>query len=359
MNAPERVSTSASPRPLIAGPSAWFGPDIAKRPEEWTYQLSTDEIAEIEAATASVRARGIDTADIRSADFPLPTFAAVLHKLRDEILNGRGFVLIRGLPVDNRPIADSASAYFGIGAHIGGARSQNAKGHVLGHVRDLGLSTNDPRVRTYQTTERQYPHTDSCDIVGLLCLKTAKSGGLSSLVSSNTIYNVMAARRPDLVARLFEPFATDRRGEVPEGKRPWFDMPVFNDYAGYLSAIYSRTYVRSAQRFPDARRLTATDLEALDYFDSLAESPELRLDIEFQPGDIQLVHNHTLLHDRTAFEDWPEPERKRHLLRLWLSPPGARPLPPIYAERYGSIEIGNRGGIICKNTKMHAPLEPV
>jgi len=347
------------PRPLIEGPSAWFGADLAKRPKEWIHQLSAPEIAEIDAATADIRARNIDIADIRKSDFPLPTLAPVLDRMRGEILNGRGFMLIRGLPVEGRPIADSATAYFGIGTHFGSARSQNAKGHVLGHVRDMGLSTNDPKVRTYQTTERQHFHTDSCDIVGLLCLKTAQSGGLSSLTSSNTIYNVMAERRPDLVRRLFQPFATDRRGEVPEGKLPWFDMPVFNDYAGYLSAIYSRTYVRSSQRFPDARRLTPQDLEALDMFDSLAESPELRLDIQFQPGDIQLVHNHTLLHDRTAFVDWPESERKRHLLRLWLAAPGARPLPPIYAERYGSLEEGNRGGIICKDTRLHAPLEPV
>ena len=347
------------PRPLIEGPSAWFGADLAKRPKEWIHQLSAPEIAEIDAATADIRARNIDIADIRKSDFPLPILAPVLDRMRGEILNGRGFMLIRGLPVEGRPIADSATAYFGIGTHFGSARSQNAKGHVLGHVRDMGLSTNDPKVRTYQTTERQHFHTDSCDIVGLLCLKTAQSGGLSSLTSSNTIYNVMAERRPDLVRLLFQPFATDRRGEVPEGKLPWFDMPVFNDYAGYLSAIYSRTYVRSSQRFPDARRLTPEDLEALDMFDSLAESPQLRLDIQFQPGDIQLVHNHTLLHDRTAFVDWPESERKRHLLRLWLAAPGARPLPPIYAERYGSLEEGNRGGIICKDTRLHAPLEPV
>ncbi len=347
------------PRPLIDGPSAWFGPDLVKRPEEWIHPLTATEIQEIEAATEAVQAKGIDIADIRKSDFPLPTLGPILDRMRGEILNGRGFVLIRGLPVEGRPIAASAAAYFGIGTHFGSARSQNAKGHVLGHVRDMGLSTNDPKVRTYQTTERQHFHTDSCDIVSLLCLKTSKSGGLSSLTSSNTIYNVMAERRPDLVRLLFQPFATDRRGEVPEGKLPWFDMPVFNDYAGYLSAIYSRTYVRSSQRFPDARRLTPEDLEALDMFDSLAESPELRLDIQFQPGDIQLVHNHTLLHDRTAFVDWPEPERKRHLLRLWLAAPGARPLPPIYAERYGSLEEGNRGGIICKDTRLHAPLEPV
>ena len=344
-------------RPLVRGASAWTGADIARRPEEWTYQLSATDLAEIEAATEACRGR--DIASITRADFPLPGFGPVLLRMRDEILNGRGFVLIRGLPVEGRPIADSATAYFGIGAHIGSARSQNAKGHVLGHVRDLGLGTDDPAVRTYQTTERQHFHTDSCDIVGLLCLQTSQSGGMSSLTSSNMVYNVMAERYPDLVWRLFQPFATDRRGEIPEGKKPWFDMPVFNDHQGYLSAIYSRTYVRSAQRFPEARRLSAEDLAALDCFDALAEDKELRLDITFRPGDIQFVHNHTILHDRTSFVDWPEPERKRHLLRLWLAAPGARPLPPVYAERYGSVEVGDRGGIICPGTKLHAPLEAV
>jgi hypothetical protein len=343
----------------VEGPAAWFGPDLATRPEDWTYHLTPRDCDEVATAVAGVRARGLDIAEITRADFPLPTLGPVLERLRGEVLNGRGFVLIRGLPVEDRPIADSATAYFGIGTWFGRARSQNAKGHLLGHVRDLGMSTDDPRVRTYQTTERQHFHTDSCDVVALLCLKTSKSGGLSSLVSSSTIYNVMATRRPDLVRLLFQPFATDRRGEIPEGKLPWFDMPVFHDHDGYLSAAYSRTYVRSSQRFPEARRLTEADLEALDLFDSLAESPELRLDITFRPGDIQFVHNHTLLHDRTAFVDWPEPERKRHLLRLWLAAPGARPLPPLFAERWGSLEVGNRGGIICPGTRLHAPLEPV
>jgi hypothetical protein len=345
------------PRPLVQGPSAWVGAELARRPEEWTYQLTPSDLAEIEAATMSCRDR--DIASITRADFPLPMFGRVLDRMRDELINGRGFVLLRGLPVEGRPIAESAAAYWGIGTYLGSARSQNAMGHVLGHVRDLGLATADPNVRTYQTTERQHFHTDSCDVVGLLCLKTAKQGGLSSLVSSNTIYNVMAERHPDLVWRLFEPFATDRRGEIPEGKKPWFDMPVFNEYQGYLSAIYSGTYIRSAQRFPEARKPTKEDFAALDCFDRLAEDNELRLDITFQPGDIQFVHNHTILHDRTGFVDWPEPERKRHLLRLWLAVPGARPLPPVYLERYGSIEVGDRGGIICPGTKLHAPLEPV
>ena len=347
------------PRPLVEGPSAWIGRELRARENEWIYLLSAAEVAEIERATAGVRYRGRDIADIGRADFPLPTLGARLDRMRDEILSGRGFVLIRGMPVEGRQIVDSAAAYWGIGTYLGYARSQNAKGHLLGHVRDLGLATSDPNVRTYQTTERQHFHTDSCDIVGLLCLKTAKSGGLSSLTSSMAIYNVMATRRPDLVARLFRPMPTDRRGEVPAGKKPFFEIPVYNDHAGYLSVLYSRTYINSSQRFPEARRLEPEDIEALDLFDDLANDADLRLDMQLRPGDMQFVHNHTILHDRTAFEDWPEPEKKRHLLRLWLAAPGARSLPPVYAERYGSVTVGDRGGIICPNTRLHAPLEPV
>jgi hypothetical protein len=342
----------------VAGPSAWTGAELRRR-DDWIYRLSASEIGEIDAAVAAVRGRGLELAEITRADFPLPTLANVLDRLRDEILNGRGFVLIRGLPVEDRPIKQNAAAYCGIGSYFGNPRSQNAMGHLLGHVRDLGLATTGPNVRTYQTTERQHFHTDSCDIVGLLYLKTAKRGGLSSITSSMAIYNVMARTRPDLLHRLFQPFATDRRGEVPAGKKPYFNIPVYNDYAGYLSVIYSRTYINSGQRFPDARRLSPEDIEALDYFDDLANDAELRLDMELRPGDMQFLHNHTILHDRTAFEDWAEPERKRHLLRLWLAAPGARPLPPVYAERYGSVTIGDRGGIICPGTKLHAPLEPV
>jgi len=349
---------AALPRPLVEGPSAWIGADLARRSADWTYSLASSELAEIAAAAAAVRARGLDLGALTRADFPLPRLGPRLDALRREVVDGSGFVLIRGLPVAGRALVDNAAAYLGIGSHFGHARSQNAMGHVLGHVRDLGLSAEkDPTVRIYQTTERQTFHTDSCDIVGLLCLKTAKAGGLSSIVSSMTIYNVMATRRPDLVQLLFRPFATDRRGEVPEGKRPYFEIPVFNDYAGFLSVIYARRYITSARRFAEVPPLAPEAVEALDYFDALANDPELRLDMEFQPGDMQFLHNHTILHDRTAYEDWPEPEDKRHLLRLWLAAPDARPLPPVYAERYGSVAIGDRGGIICPGTRLHVPVE--
>lgn len=345
--------------PEQTGAAAWYGPDVSRR-SDWLMPLAAAEVAEVEAATKALVARDADIAGITARDFPLPTLGAKLRaRVDDEVLNGRGFLLVRGLPVERWSMAESATAFFGLGAHLGSARSQNGKGHVLGHVQDLGLDVKDPNVRIYQTHERQTYHTDSCDIVSLLCLKTAKSGGLSALVSSTTIFNEMRRQRPDLLQLLFQPLATDRRGEVPEGQKPYFEIPVFNWHKGYLTAIYQRQYIDSAQRFADAPRLSPQQVEALDMFDRLANDPKLNLFMEFKPGDVQLVHNHTMLHDRTGFEDWPEPERRRHLLRLWLAADGGRPLPEIFAQRYGAVTVGDRGGIIVRGTKLHAPLEAV
>ena len=345
--------------PEQTGAAAWYGPEMVKR-TDWQMPLSRAEIAEVEAATTALASRDADIAAITPKEFPLPTLGPRLKaRVEGEVLNGRGFLLLRGLPVERWTMRESATAFYGLGAHLGSARSQNGKGHVLGHVQDLGLDVNDPNVRIYQTHERQTYHTDSCDIVGLLCLKTAQSGGLSALVSSTTIFNEMRRTRPDLLELLFQPIATDRRGEVPEGQKPYFEIPVFNWHEGFLTAIYQRQYVDSAQRFADAPRLGASQIEALDMFDALTNDPRLHLFMEFKPGDVQLVHNHTMLHDRTAFVDWPEPGRRRHLLRLWLAAHHARPLPPVFAQRYGSVEIGDRGGIIVRGTKLHAPLSAV
>jgi hypothetical protein len=337
----------------IDAPCAWYGPALNAQ-RDWLIELSSVEIAEIEAA---VQQTNCDIPSLQAADFPLPVLSARLAAWRDEVLDDRGFVLLRGLPVERWTRQAAAIAFYGLGAHLGRALPQNAQGHVLGHVKDLGHSSRDPHTRIYQTRERQTYHTDSCDIVALLCLQPAKRGGLSSLVSSTTIYNEMRQRRPDLLAELFKPIETDRRGEIPVGALPWFNIPVFNWHAGLLSAIYQRQYIESARRFAAVPPLTPRQIEALDLFDALANDLALHLLMEFRRGDVQLVHNHTLLHDRTAFEDWPEPERRRHLLRLWLAPPQARPLPPIYAERYGSVTPGARGGVNVAGARLIAPLE--
>jgi hypothetical protein len=342
---PERIET----------PAAWYGPAMAAR-AEWREMLTPAEGAEVAVATERLAAEGVDIVGIRPEDFPLPTLAPRLARIRGDVLDGRGFALIRGLPVFPDDIKRAAIAFFGIGSHLGAARAQNARGHVLGHVQDLGRSSADPTARIYQTSERQTFHTDSCDIVGLMCLKTAKSGGLSALVSAVTIYNEIRRRRPDLLPVLFQPIETDRRGEVPEGAKPYFRIPVFSWHRGLLSVIYQRQYIESARRFPDVAPLTQQQIEALDLFDALANDPALHMHMEFRPGDIQLVHNHTLLHDRTSFEDWPEPARKRHLLRLWLAPAEARVLPPVFAERYGSVVPGERGGVSVPGLRLNAPL---
>ena len=340
--------------PQISGPSAWCGPDMARQ-TDWHHTLGADEIEEIKKAAQSAPDSGLDPIAMQRENFPLPRLAPRLRQILSEVLEGRGFVLLRGLPVGAWGPWKSALAFLGLGLHFGHLRAQNAQGHLLGHVRDQGLSSKDPKVRIYQTRERQNYHTDSCDIVGLLCLQPARSGGLSSLVSSVTIFNEMRRRRPDLARVLFDPIETDRRGEAGPGERPYFRIPVFNWHAGLLSTIYQRAYIESARRFEGVSPLTSEQTAALDLFESLANDPALHFFMQFRAGDIQLVHNHTLLHDRTAFEDWPEPQRRRHLLRLWLAPTEARPLPAVFAERYGSVTPGKRGGIHAPGIALTVP----
>jgi hypothetical protein len=342
--------------PEINDASAWYG-SILKESSDWCIEFLTEaEVAEVENAAEKTRP-SFDLTSIDAEDFPLPTLGPRLRRLLNEVLNGRGFVLIKALPVERWTKRKAAIAFLGIGSHLGNLRMQNAAGHLLGHVRDLGQSSQDPNTRIYQTRERQTHHTDSCDVVSLLCLRTAKSGGLSSLVSSTTIFNEMRRRRPDLLKVLLNPIETDRRGEVPEAGKPYFSIPVFNWHEGLLSAIYQRQYIESARRFQGVRPLSPAQIEALDLFDELANDGTLNLTMELQPGDIQLVHNHTILHDRTAFEDFDDPERRRHLLRLWVAPPNARPLPEVFAERFGSVTPGDRGGIAVEGSRATIPFD--
>jgi hypothetical protein len=350
------LPSDATLPPETGDASAWYGPDFKGR-ADWIERLSEVEVAEVESAGRDLAESFLHLTSISSDDFPLPTLGPRLQQLLNDVLVGRGFVLIKALPVERWTKREAAIAFLGIGAHLGSLRMQNADGHLLGHVKDLGRSSIDPHARIYQTRERQTHHTDSCDVVGLLCLRAAKSGGLSSLVSSTTIFNEMRRRRPDLLRVLLDPIETDRRGEVPAGSKPYFSIPVFNWHEGLLSAIYQRQYIESARRFPGVAPLTPLQVQALDLFDELANDPALNFTMELEPGDMQFVHNHTILHDRTAFEDFPEPERKRHLLRLWVAPPNARPLPEVYAERFGSVTPGDRGGIAIRGARATIPFD--
>ena len=341
----------------IKGPSAWLGPDMVANPEKWLVHLTPDQISELENAARYFLSLGRDVGEITAQDFPLVDFGNHLNALREKLINGTGFEVLRGLPAASYSQEFVAAIFCGIGAHLGSARSQNAQGHILGHVRDTGANPEDTKTRIYQTNARQTFHTDSADVVGLLCIREAKEGGKSLLVSAVSIFNRMVETRPDLACLLFDPIATDRRGEVPDGMEPYMTIPPLSWHKGFLTVFYQRQYIDSAQRFDGAFMLTSQHIEALDMFDALANDPSLNFGMRLEPGDIQFVYNHSQLHDRTGFIDWPEAEKRRHLLRLWLSIPGDRPLPEIFRQRYGSIEPGNRGGIITRHTKLHAPLD--
>ena len=341
----------------VAGPGVWYGRELARR-DDWIRPFAPRELDEIDAAVRIFASTGKSLETLSPASFPLPNLGPFLREVLNELLEGRGFVLLRGLPVERMTREEQAIAYLGLGAWLGRFRSQNAKGHLLGHVKDLGLDIRNPNVRYYQTNRKLEYHTDSVDVVGLLCLKAAKAGGESYLASSMSVYNEILRKKPGLLPALFEPFPTDRRGEVPEGMKPWFDIPVFHRHAGKLSCIYVRQYIESAQaHFPEARRLSAEQRAAMDLVDEICNDPSVHLSMDFRPGDVQLLHNHQILHSRGDFENWPEPERHRHLLRLWLAPPQARPLPEVFDPRYGGVLPGERGGIVVKGTRLTVPLE--
>lgn len=300
----------------IAGPAAWRGADLAHR-TDWIHQLGALEIAEIDRAVASVRRRGLGRADVRLADFPLPTLAATVRAWAEELDHGRGFVLVRGLPVHRYDEEAASIAYWGIGQHLGVPVSQNTDGDLLGHVRDTGADPDDPSVRLYRTRAAQPYHTDGSDVAGLLCLQTSHEGGESSIVSSVSVFNEVARRRPDLVPLIFEPFYFDLYEQQSEGQKPYVAMPLANWFGGRLYTMYIRFYIEQAQRHPDVPRLSEEQRALLDLVDEIAASPEFHLDMEFRPGDMQFLSNAVILHGRTAYED--DPASPRHLLRLWLT----------------------------------------
>ena len=341
--------------PRIDGPQAWTGREQVAR-GDWSYTLSADDVAEIDSALAGVR--DIEILDIDKSAFPLPGLSSRLAEVKREILDGRGFFLFRGLPIARYSTAEAARIFWSLGAHWGEAVSQNGKGHVLGHVKDLGLDYADPMARGYQTSARLPFHTDSSDIVGLLCLKTSKSGGFSSIVSTTTVYNEMVARRPDLAAVLTNPLYRTRWGEVPQGRKAYYGTAPFNLTNGRLICTYVRSAVRKAQLMETVPRLTPEQVEAMDLFDELANDPTLHLNMELSPGDMQFVCNHAIAHSRTAYEDHPEPEKRRHLLRLWLACADGPELPPAYTgEHQGKTASGRPNGSKVPGVPLLAPLE--
>ena len=330
-------------RDSITDPGAWIGPEIQRDPS-WIHRLDAAAIAEIDAALGHAKRVGAMIPFPKDA-FPLRTVAQALDRILDEIEHGRGFVLLRGIPRERYTDEECALLYWGLGVHLGTPVSQNARGHLLGHVRDEGRIHADPNARGYQTSERMDFHTDMLpvDVLGLFCLRTARSGGASKLVSALTVHNVLREERPDLLEALYGNFHVDWRGEEPEGEEPWFTLPMFSAREGRVTArMVSLPYYESAARHGEQYRPTAIQREALEAVQNIANRPELMLSMDFQEGDVQLINNHILLHAREAFVDHPEPGRERHLLRMWIAvaEERRRPLADALAERYRWVRAG-------------------
>ncbi|WP_369251889.1 TauD/TfdA family dioxygenase [Streptomyces sp. R41] len=299
------------------GPAGWRGADL-RGTEEWLLRLSPRQQAELAEALSTARRRGATLLKLTAADFPLPTLAGRLQRIGDVLEHGHGFVLIRGIQVDRLSEAAASAVFWGLGQYLGRPVSQNADGHLLGHVRDTGRTMADPATRGYQTRAALPFHTDAADLLALLCLRTARSGGRTSLVSSAAVHHAVLEIRPDLAERLCRTHYFDRREEHALGEPPYLTAPLATRSAGWPSLRYHRSYLESAQRFPEVPRLEPADLELFDLIDELAGSAEFRLDVDLEPGDMLLLNNHAIMHARSEFEDFEPPGLKRHLLRLWL-----------------------------------------
>tara|TARA_B000000475_G_scaffold252952_1_gene230941 strand:+ start:203 stop:1516 length:1314 start_codon:yes stop_codon:yes gene_type:complete len=363
-NAAATSSSSSSSSQKSSYESSHWNERYEKESHEWMWTFTDEENDEIELALRHFRATNLDVMDVTAETFPLSSsFQNKLLAMRDEILQGRGFAVQRGLTVARYSNKDICTIFCAIGKIMGIPVSQNKFGHVLGHVYDLGNDPLSPSTRLYTTSAAQPFHTDSADIVGLLCIRNASAGGDSQWVSSVRCYEEIKRERADLAEVLLQPFFVSRKGEIPPGCGPTYEMAVFHevedDRTGEknIIGIYDRSFIDAAQTIEGTPKLTSLQIEALNYLDALCVKRQIEM--RLQSGDIQWLHNHTTFHARSAFKN--ESEFPRHLLRLWLSPENGIKLPDAFKTRFNSTERGspNRGGIKIKDdVKLVCPLEP-
>ena len=326
----------------IVAPFAWKGADLQDQ-TDWIRPFRPDELKEIDAALQGVKRRGLDWVDVTREDFPLPAFSSELAQIAQELETGRGMILLRGLPLEYSP-DDLRIVYWGIGAHLGTAVSQGGRGELLGIVEDEGKAVENTKRRGSKTSGSLPFHSDRCDIVGLLCVRKAKSGGMSRIASAAAIHNEVLRRRPDLIDAYYADWHNSRQGDEQPGESRAYPKPIFGFRDGHFTGLFSPAYIQFAQEYPEVPRLTQAQEDALDLFGGLSD--ELALNMSFEPGDIQLLNNHLIYHARSRYDDFPEKDRKRLLLRLWLAVPGSRPLPGGYELLFGSIDAGAvRGGV--------------
>lgn len=312
----------------VTGPAAWRG-DQLETDKSWIYHLSDKQVAELEAAG---RRFVLDDPDLRTVtreQYPLPACAPAIQAWNQEMERGRGFVLIRGLQTELYSDAVSAAIFYLTGLHMGIVMRQSQLGDVIDHVVATSNKTmDDPTARSARVRDKLVYHSDSSDAVALLCLRPAKEGGASSLVSGAQIFNEIVDRRPDLAPLLLEPFHFDWRRQDSNAPSKTYESPVVSIVDGVFSMYAGTTYIfTAATSYPEiVPPLTDDQVAVLTMFDEITYEKGMALDMDFRPGDIQWVSNYAALHARTEFFDYPEPQRRRHLMRLWLRNECPRPM---------------------------------
>lgn len=328
-------------------PRAWLAQDVAQDPS-WIIRMTAEEAAGFDAALAHAESVAKPLLAMTRADFPLPPASRAVLARAIAMTQARwGICLLKGFSVDRWSEAQTRLAYWGMGLHMGVGRTQNRASEIINDVRDTGADYKVKGGRGYNTNAGLDFHQDSCDVVALLCRRTARSGGTSKVISSIALRDEIARLRPDLAPVLQLTWHHSYQGTQDPVQPPYYGCPIVGDDPDWFCARTNRKNIDAAQRdFDDVPRLSAAQREVLDLMDQLMPSDRLCYSMELEQGDLQLLNNYVTLHSRTPFEDFEEPDRKRHLLRLWLAVPSSQPLPPQWEEYYGDRRAGAvRGGV--------------
>jgi hypothetical protein len=322
----------------VTSAAAWRG-DALSKGQDWVYLLNAEQISELERLGTRFVEEDPDLRFVQASDYPLAACAGAVKSWGSDVDCGRGFVLVRGLRTHLYSDALSAAIYYILGLHMGDPIRQNELGDLIDHVYATSDKTmDDPTALSSKVRDQLVYHSDSSDVVALMCLRPAKQGGASCLVSGAEIYNEILKRRPDLAPLLFEPFHWDWRRQDHNSPANTYSSPIINITDGVFSMYAGALYIFTAQEYPEVPRLTPQQIELLKLFDEITYEPGMAIEMDFRPGDIQWLSNYAALHARHSFTDYPEPQRRRHLLRLWLSRKGDRPVVPGFGKN-GVVQV--------------------
>ncbi|MDA0204172.1 MAG: TauD/TfdA family dioxygenase [Acidobacteria bacterium] len=315
---------------------SWRGRELFES-DGWPYELSEPEANAL--AALAERTENRDPESITRAEAKLPALADLATRLSHELEEGAGVVLLRGLPLDAR-------ALWALTLQLGTPVSQSAEGQRLFPVRDAGYAPGDSRFRGPMSNKRLSFHTDRCDVIAFLCIQPAAEGGDTFVVSSVALRDELRRRAPAVLETLSRPYPYLRHTVDLGNQRPYCELPIFSERDGFFGAHFLRVLIDRADQSADAPNLTEEQRAALDTLEALAEDPAMHASFRMALGDVLLLNNWTTFHRRSEFIDAPEPECKRHLLRVWLSMDNSRPIDPSFADHFGATEAGTlRGGM--------------